>query len=170
MKHLITTYLPYLLSTITIYQVFWQETKNVHAWIVGIGNQALWLIWILISQNYGLLPMNVAMWVLYTRNHFKWRKETSNFKKESQPIIHPTRELVVYPCGLYSISFRTYHARTDNSPMMECRLVSADDFRGCGQVKFATEEVSFDAMKQAYDLAQVDLQQTISKYCGPQKC
>jgi len=170
MKHLIITYLPYVLSTITIYQVFLAGNKNVHAWIIGMGNQVLWLTWILVSQNYGLLPMNVAMWVLYTRNHFKWRKEASNLKKKSQPIIHPTRELAVYPCGLHSISFLTYHARTDHSPVVECRLVSEDDFRGCGKVKFSTEEVSFDDMRQAYDLAQVDLQQTISKYCGPQKC
>jgi hypothetical protein len=85
MKHLIITYLPYLLSTITIYQVFLAGNKNVHAWIIGIGNQVLWLTWILVSQNYGLLPMNVAMWVLYTRNHFKWKKEASSTKKEPQP-------------------------------------------------------------------------------------
>jgi hypothetical protein len=60
--------------------------------------------------------------------------------------------------------------KTDQSKAVECRLVGVDDFRGYGRVKLVAEEVSFDEMKQAYDLAQVDLQETTSKYCGPQKC
>lgn len=75
MKHLIVIYLPYLLSAISIAQIVMAGNKHPNAWLLGLANQVLWLTWILTSQNYGLLPMNLAIWVVYTRNHFKWKKE-----------------------------------------------------------------------------------------------
>ena len=67
-----TTYMPWLMSAITIYMTLLAGNKNRHAWAVGLFNQALWLAWILASKNYGFLPMNLALWVVYTRNHLKW--------------------------------------------------------------------------------------------------
>lgn len=69
---LIVEYLPYLLSCITIYQLVLAGNMHKNAWLVGLCNQVLWLTWILSSGTYGLLPMNLAVWVVYTRNHFKW--------------------------------------------------------------------------------------------------
>lgn len=74
MQHVITTYLPYLLSVISIYQIILAGNKAKHAWAVGLGNQSLWLTWILVSANYGFLPMNIAIWIVYTRNHLKWNR------------------------------------------------------------------------------------------------
>lgn len=65
-------YLPWLLSAITIWMTVMAGNKHKSAWAVGLFNQALWLVWILASQSYGLLPMNVALWIVYTRNHIKW--------------------------------------------------------------------------------------------------
>lgn len=78
MTNAIIVYLPYLLSAITIMQLFLTGNKHRHSWLVGLGNQCLWLTWILVSANYGLLPMNAAIWVMYTRNHFKWRREAQS--------------------------------------------------------------------------------------------
>lgn len=72
---LIVEYLPYLLSCITIYQLVLAGNMHKNAWLVGLCNQVLWLTWILASGTYGLLPMNLAVWVVYTRNHFKWGKK-----------------------------------------------------------------------------------------------
>lgn len=77
MKQAIITYLPYVLSLITITQIVYAGNKHKHAWLIGLGNQFLWLSWILVSGTWGLLPMNIAIWVVYTRNHLKWRREAN---------------------------------------------------------------------------------------------
>lgn len=71
------TYLPYLLSAITIYTMLLAGNKRKHAWAIGLLNQFLWLVWIFLMQAWGLLPMNIALWVIYGRNHFKWNKSDS---------------------------------------------------------------------------------------------
>lgn len=46
--------------------------KRKGAWAVGLLNQALWLVWIVLTQSWGLIPMNLALWVVYGRNYVKW--------------------------------------------------------------------------------------------------
>ena len=67
--------IPYILSAVTIYMMFLAGNKKKYTWIIGLINQALWLIWIIISETWGLLPMNIALWVVYFRNHLSWNKE-----------------------------------------------------------------------------------------------
>lgn len=64
--------LPWLLSIITIYMTILAGNKHKNAWIVGLINQALWTLWIITTKTHGLLPMNIALWFLYGRNHLKW--------------------------------------------------------------------------------------------------
>jgi hypothetical protein len=71
----IETYLPWLLSCLTIYMTILAGNKARYAWLVGLVNQALWLIWIFASSSWGLLPMNAALWLVYARNHVKWGGE-----------------------------------------------------------------------------------------------
>lgn len=68
------TYLPWLMSAITIYMTVLAGNKSKHAWAVGLFNQALWLTWIVSTASWGFLPMNIALWIVYARNHFKWSK------------------------------------------------------------------------------------------------
>jgi len=65
-------YLPWLMSAITIYMTVLAGNKHKHAWAVGLFNQALWLSWIVSFHQWGFLPMNIALWVVYWRNHSKW--------------------------------------------------------------------------------------------------
>lgn len=69
---MIATYLPWLLSAITIWMTVLAGNKNRWAWLVGIVNQVLWLVWIVNVGAWGLLPMNIALWAVYSRNHIKW--------------------------------------------------------------------------------------------------
>lgn len=66
--------LPWLLSAITIWMTVLAGNKHKLAWLVGLANQALWFTWIVASGTWGMLPMNLALWVVYSRNHFKWSK------------------------------------------------------------------------------------------------
>jgi hypothetical protein len=71
----IRSYLPWLMSAVTIYMTVLAGNKNRFAWAIGLGNQLLWLVWIVASSAWGLLPMNIALWIVYGRNHLKWRAE-----------------------------------------------------------------------------------------------
>ena len=70
----IRDYLPWLLSAVTIYMTVLAGNKHPKAWAIGLLNQLLWLVWIVASAAWGLLPMNFALWVVYGRNHLKWNK------------------------------------------------------------------------------------------------
>jgi len=70
------TYLPWLMSAITIYMTVLAGNKSKFAWAVGLFNQALWLTWIVSTASWGFLPMNAALWIVYARNHFKWNEIT----------------------------------------------------------------------------------------------
>ncbi len=69
----INNILPWIISVVTIYMTFLQGNKHKNAWLVGIGSQVLWVVWIVGSQTWGYIPLNIAMWIMYIRNHFKWR-------------------------------------------------------------------------------------------------
>ncbi len=70
---MIVTYLPWLLSALTIYTMLRAGKVSKHAWLVGLVNQALWLVWIIAAGAWGLIPMNIALWFVYARNHLKCR-------------------------------------------------------------------------------------------------
>ena len=74
MKAAFLAYMPWLLSAITIYMNLLAGNKHPHAWAVGLVGQAGWLAWILASSNWGFLPMNIALWIVYGRNHLKWNR------------------------------------------------------------------------------------------------
>lgn len=78
MTQAIRDYLPWLLSTITIWMTLLAGNKHPKAWLIGLFNQLLWLIWICVAGAWGLLPMNIALWVVYGRNHLKWNVEQSS--------------------------------------------------------------------------------------------
>lgn len=73
MGDVIVTYLPWLLSAITIWMNLMAGNKHPSAWLVGLVNQGLWLFWIGATSNWGFLPMNMALWLVYWRNHQKWK-------------------------------------------------------------------------------------------------
>ena len=71
----IETHLPWLLSCLTIYMTILAGNLTKWAWIIGLANQALWLVWIVSTEAWGLVPMNLALWVVYARNHLKWMRQ-----------------------------------------------------------------------------------------------
>ena len=77
MTESIVIYLPWLLSAITIYSMLLAGNKKKGAWLVGLLNQFLWLVWIVLSSAWGLLPMNIALWIVYGRNYLKWSSPSS---------------------------------------------------------------------------------------------
>lgn len=73
MKAQVVFWLPFLLSAITVWMTLMAGNLHRSAWLVGLANQALWLVWIVAAQAWGLIPLNIVLWVVYARNHFKWK-------------------------------------------------------------------------------------------------
>lgn len=65
-------YLPWILSGLTICMTILAGNRHPRAWMLGMINQVLWLAWILVMGAWGLLPMNLALWGVYVRNHLRW--------------------------------------------------------------------------------------------------
>lgn len=51
--------------------------KSWWAWVVGLANQILWFLAIILFEVWGLLPLAVALTVMYALNLIKWRREES---------------------------------------------------------------------------------------------
>jgi len=64
--------MPWIMSAITIWMTVLAGNRHRSAWLIGLANQALWLSWIILTANWGLLPMNIALWIVYARNHMRW--------------------------------------------------------------------------------------------------
>lgn len=74
MKQALVLGLPWLISVMTLAFTWLAGDKNRNTWVVGLINQVLWLVWILVDGAWGLLPMNAALWVIYYRNHRRWKE------------------------------------------------------------------------------------------------
>jgi hypothetical protein len=71
-RYVITKYLPWLLSALTLWSMVLVGRLDAGGWALGLGVQALWLLWIVVSRSWGFLPMNVALWVVYAQNLWLW--------------------------------------------------------------------------------------------------
>jgi hypothetical protein len=65
--------LPWIISVVTGLATYLQGNKHKHGWLLAIGSQFLWAIWIIVSANYGFLPLHILLWFLYIRNHYRWQ-------------------------------------------------------------------------------------------------
>ena len=80
MKEIIQTYLPWVMSCITIYTMFLAGNRTRAAWVIGLANQVLWFIYIFTIQAWGLLPMTIALCFTYTRNYLLWKNPNKPYK------------------------------------------------------------------------------------------
>jgi len=45
------------------------------AWLLGLGNQVIWLLFIVSFEAWGLLPLTVGLTGMFLRNHLRWQRE-----------------------------------------------------------------------------------------------
>ena len=67
--------LPYALSLLTIVVMVLAGQKDKRAWLLGLANQALWLVFIWHTKSWGLLVLLAALVVVYSRNYLRWKDE-----------------------------------------------------------------------------------------------
>jgi hypothetical protein len=68
--------LPYVMSAVTLTAIYFAGDKRPWAWLLSLGNQAIWGLWIYLTwpQASGLVPMTCCLTVMYARNWRKWRE------------------------------------------------------------------------------------------------
>jgi hypothetical protein len=69
--------LPWLMSAVTLTAMYLAGNKNPIAWVLGVANQCLWLLFIVHTEAWGLLPMLVGIVAIYIRNLLKWKREAT---------------------------------------------------------------------------------------------
>lgn len=85
MREEITTYLPWMLSSMSIFMAWKNGDLWRYTWLFGLCIQCFWLLWIFYSRTWGFLPLCSFLFVVYIRNHFKWRRAAIAATGEIKP-------------------------------------------------------------------------------------
>lgn len=75
MEWTLATIMPFGISVLTGIHMYLVGNLWKYSWLYGIVMQGIWLIWVFVSKQYGFLPLNVALIIIYTRNHMRWMKQ-----------------------------------------------------------------------------------------------
>lgn len=67
--------LPWATSAVTLWGMWAVGNKRWWGWLVGLGNQVLWVTFSIAYRAWGLLPLTAALIVVYTRNLMRWRTD-----------------------------------------------------------------------------------------------
>jgi hypothetical protein len=69
-----TEYWSWLLAVLGVSGMYFVGKKTVWGWLVLLANEAIWVIYALITQQYGFIAMAVAYAYVYINSYFEWRK------------------------------------------------------------------------------------------------
>lgn len=62
-----------LTSIVTLYGMWLAGSHDWRGWLLGLVNQVLWFVFIVAFGAWGLLPLNIALVFVYSRNLVAWR-------------------------------------------------------------------------------------------------
>lgn len=64
-----------VLASIGILGLFLAGSKNQWGWAISFAAQILWIVFALVSKQYGFILSALAYGWVYARNYLKWRSE-----------------------------------------------------------------------------------------------
>lgn len=67
--------IPLALSANTIALMWLVGDRRALGWVLGLAGQVVWFAFIAVFEAWGLLPLAVALTVVYARNLWRWRRE-----------------------------------------------------------------------------------------------
>jgi type IV secretory pathway TrbL component len=77
-------YLGWIISLISIVSMELHIRKRWYGWALSLGNQVLWIIYIVGMGAWGLLPLWAAVVIQAIRGMLKWYEEEHNGESETQ--------------------------------------------------------------------------------------
>ena len=66
---------PWATSAFTLWAMWLLSKKRWEGWVVGLANQVLWITTAILFETWGLLPLTLALIVVYTKGLIAWRAE-----------------------------------------------------------------------------------------------
>lgn len=72
----------WILTAVGLTCFFLAGRKVWWAWYIGIGGQVLWLIYSLVTLQWGFLAGVIAYTVVYSKNAYSWTRE--HFKSSTE--------------------------------------------------------------------------------------
>ena len=62
----------WIVGITTVISVELMIRRKWYAWLVSLANQFVWLTYIIVAKQWGLLPLNLVMFVQNTRGLISW--------------------------------------------------------------------------------------------------
>jgi hypothetical protein len=70
----VNAYWSYLLTAVGLLGLWLAGRKSSGGWAVGIGAQALWIVYAVATQQWGFIVSALLYGFVYCRNFITWRK------------------------------------------------------------------------------------------------
>lgn len=67
-----------LISIITIIQMYMLSRHMMYGLYVGLASQVLWIMFIVTTKSWGLLPLNVVLWWVFISGIIEWKQEVKD--------------------------------------------------------------------------------------------
>ena len=61
-------YLAWILSATSIYSTYMQGNGGAYGWKLGVINSCLWILYTILTFQWGLIPLNIFMLAVNVRN------------------------------------------------------------------------------------------------------
>ena len=65
------------LAGVGILGIYLAGSKNIWGWAVSFAAQAAWIVFAIVTTQYGFILSALAYGWVYGRNYLRWRKETA---------------------------------------------------------------------------------------------
>lgn len=83
----------WLLTAVGIAGLAFAGSKRKVGWALGLYVQVLWVIYAIVSQQYGFVVSAFAFGFAYARNWFKWSREEREAREAGSPVLEWTIEV-----------------------------------------------------------------------------
>lgn len=67
------------LAAVGILGIYLAGSKNLLGWLVSFAAQGAWIVFALVTGQYGFILSAVAYGWVYGRNYLRWRRERTDF-------------------------------------------------------------------------------------------
>jgi hypothetical protein len=91
------------LAAVGILGIYLAGRKNLWGWAIGTGAQVLWIVFALVTQQYGFILSALAYGAVYGRNWYRWAAERGPWREPRYPwqklTWHATGDSIATRCG-----------------------------------------------------------------------
>jgi hypothetical protein len=67
-------YWSWLLAVLGVSGMYFVGKKTVWGWLVLLANEVIWVVYAVVTQQYGFIVMAIAYAIVYIKSYLEWRK------------------------------------------------------------------------------------------------